>query len=202
MNQFNYLNKKTIIIFLTLFYFNFGASSQEKEYLKEGSVEEQINYVIEKSSAWEKFKVISNSWITSLKKNVLDSLNTYKKEIDVQKKSIAEKESELLNLQENLRETKEKLNNAETERDTMIFLGAKISKNIFITTITIILLILIALISIIFGLYNRNFKVIRKTQDGLETVNKEFENYRQESRKKYEQLVVQHHKEIQKLKGL
>ena len=202
MKHVNCLIKKNILVVLTLFSFVFSTSSQDREYLKDGSIEEQFNHVIEKSSAWESYKVISNNWVITLKKNILDSLNTYKKEIDIQKKSFSEKEFELLNLQENLTETKEMLNKIETEKDTIVFLGIILSKNIFITTITIIFTVLIVLIIIIFGLYNRSYKVIRKTQEEFETVSKEFENYRQESRKKYEQLVVQHHKEVQKFKGL
>jgi hypothetical protein len=44
--------------------------------------------------------------------------------------------------------------------------------------------------------------VIQKNKEELSKITDEFEKYRQEARLKQEQLVIQHHKEIQKLKGI
>jgi predicted PurR-regulated permease PerM len=202
MKNYNNIINKNLAIFLTLFSFIFSASAQDREYLKDGTIEEQINHVIEKSYSWENYKSVPNSWLSSLKRNTLDSLNSLKKEIDLQKNSLAEKETEINNLQTDLKNTKENLDKTETEKDTIPFLGILFSKNAFLTTVIIIFIVLIALMIIIFWLYNRGFNIIRKTQEELETTTKEFEDYRQESRKKYEQLVVQHHKEIQRFRGL
>jgi preprotein translocase subunit SecF len=202
MKRINCFIKKNLIVFLTLFSFVISASAQDREYPKEATIESQINHVIEKSPGWENYKSVLNSWLSNLKKNTLDSINVLKKEIDVKKKSIAEKETEIINLQEDLKDTKEKLSEIETERNTIPFLGINFSKNIFLTTVIIIIIVLIALIVTIFWLYKHSFSVIRKTQDELEKTSKEFEDHRQESRKKYEQLVIQHHKEIQKLRGI
>jgi len=197
-----FFTKKCIVLILMALSINFFTLGQEKEYFKEGTIEEQIDYVIEKSSTWENFKVVAKGWMTNLKKNTLDSLNAAKNDIYIQKKIVIEKEAEITNLREILQETQEKLDIAQKEKDTITFLGKNITKNIFITTVIIIFITLIALMIIIFGLYNRNNKNIRKTLDEFEAVNKEYENYRQESRKKHEQLVIQHHKEIQRLRGL
>ena len=197
-----FFTKKCIVLILMALSINFFTLGQEKEYFKEGTIEEQIDYVIEKSSTWENFKVVAKGWMTNLKKNTLDSLNAAKNDIYIQKKIVIEKEAEITNLREILQETQEKLDIAQKEKDTITFLGKNITKNIFLTTVIIIFITLIALMIIIFGLYNRNNKNIRKTLDEFEAVNKEYENYRQESRKKHEQLVIQHHKEIQRLRGL
>jgi preprotein translocase subunit SecF len=202
MKRFNcFINKKLVIILL-LFSVIIFVSAQEKEYLKDGTIEEQISYVIDKSSSWDNHKVILNSWISNLKKNTLDSISSLKKEISSQRNLLSEKEAEIINLQDDLKNTKDNLDKTESEKDTIPFLGINFSKNAFLTTVILIFIILIALVITIFWLYNRSFKVIRKTQEELETINKEFEEHRQESRKKYEQLVVKHHKEIQKFRGL
>jgi peptidoglycan hydrolase CwlO-like protein len=196
-----FINKK-LILFFTLFSFVLFAHAQDKDYPKDGTIETQINHVIDKSPGWENYKSVLTSWLSSLKKNTLDSLNLSKKEIDSQRKSIAEKEAEINNLQERLKDATGKLDEIDTERNTIPFFGINFSKNIFLSTVIVILLILIALISILFWLYKHSFTVIRKTQEELEKTSKEFEEHRQDSRKKYEQLVIQHHKELQKFRGL
>ena len=176
--------------------------AQEREYLKDGTIEEQIDYVIDKSSTWEASKVIKTIWVTTLKKSVLDTLGTAKNEIAMQKQLVIEKEVEIVNLQDDLQETMNKLNVAQNEKDTITVFGADFSKGIFLTMTILIILALAALVVILFGLYKRNAVVLNKIMEELETTNRDFENYRQESRKKHEQLVVQHHREIKKLKGM
>jgi hypothetical protein len=50
-------------------------------------------------------------------------------------------------------------------------------------------------------LYKRSFVINRQIRRDLEETKEEFESYRQQSRERYEKLVVQHHKEILKLQG-
>ncbi|GAI68959.1 unnamed protein product, partial [marine sediment metagenome] len=50
-------------------------------------------------------------------------------------------------------------------------------------------------------MFKRSFVVTRQTTKDLEETREEFESYRQQSRERYEKLVVQHHQEVLKLKG-
>jgi len=203
MKKFNFYKKKiSFFLFVAFFSCCYVAFAQEKEYLKDGTIEEQIDFVIEKSSNWDIYKLITRSWMTTLKKSVMDSLNITKTEITTQKRLIIEKETEIKNLQDALQETKEHLNVAQNEKDTITVMGGDFSKGVFLTTTILIILALAVLLVLIFGLYKRNAAVLSKISEELDVTNKEFEDYRQESRKKHEQLVVQHHREIKKLKGM
>ena len=50
-------------------------------------------------------------------------------------------------------------------------------------------------------MFKRSFVITRQTSKDLEETREEFETYRQQSRERYEKLVVQHHQEVLKLKG-
>lgn len=190
------------LCFGTFFTFYSIVSAQEKEYLKDGSIEAQIDNIVEKSSNWDTYKMVPRGWMTTLKKNTLDTLNAAKNEIAFQKSLVLEKETEIENLQDELLETKSKLNVTQNEKDTISFMGANFSKGVFLTTIIIIFIVLAVIVVVSLGLFKRNAVVLNKITEELEVTNRDFENYRQESRKKHEQLVIQHHKEIKKIKGL
>ncbi|MCL2073544.1 MAG: hypothetical protein FWH18_06475 [Marinilabiliaceae bacterium] len=197
-----FLKLNGIVLLLVLLSTSNNFFAQEKEYLKDGSIEEQITHLTNRSTSWENHKVVLNSWLSNLKKNVLDTIALSKQEVELLKKSLAEKENEIKNLRESLQKASSELSDVQHEKDTFIFLGINFSKGLFLTTVITLILVLMALIIASFGLYKRSFDTIRKTRDELDTINTEYENYRQESRKKHEQLVVQHHREMQKLKGL
>lgn len=173
----------------------------KKVYINDATIEEQFNYVIEKSSIWENYKVITESWINTLRKNTLDSLNTAKTEIENQRSLVSEKLLTIKTLETTLEETREALTTAKKEKNSFPIFGLAISKGLFLTTTWLIIIGLATLSVIALGLYKKSFSVIQKTKEELEKSTIEMENYRQETRKKHEQLVMQHHKEIQKLKG-
>ena len=188
------------IVFLAA---GFTVQAQDnKAYPTDGTLEEQINHVIDKSSSWENYKMITNSWINTLRRNTLDTLNTAKKEIALQKSMVAEKEAAIVALQNTLEETQNSLNLAIKEKNSFRILGMNISKGLFLTISWLVIIGLAILAFVTFGLYQRSFSVIQKKKEELAKINSEFENYRREARLKHEQLVIQHHKEIQKLKGL
>lgn len=177
-------------------------AQDNKAYLTEGTLEEQFNHVIDKSSSWENYKMITNSWINTLRRNTLDTLTTAKKEIALQKSLANEKEETIVTLQNTLEETQSALNLAVKEKNSFRILGLNISKGLFLTITWLIIIGLAGLSFVSIGLYKRSFSVIQKNKEELSKITDEFEKYRQEARLKQEQLVIQHHKEIQKLKGI
>ena len=199
------IEKKFIIsLFLMIFIFQISSYSQEdrKVYLNDGTIEEQLEHVISKSSNWDIYKLILNDWVTKLRRNTLDSLNASKNEIAAQKELVANRDNEIAELQSTLQKTRDDLNLVQKEKNSITLLGVNISKGIFLSVTIIIVIGLAAFGVMVFGLYKRSFAVINKTQTELDKITQEFETHRQEARKKQEQLVVQHHKEIQRLKGI
>ncbi len=175
--------------------------TKNKQYLKDGSIEEQFNHVIDQSSRWENYKMITESWINTLRRNTLDTIKFQKKEIREHKYLLLQKDSLITKLENSLAETREDLSQAQKDKNSMMIFGVKIMKSTFLTIFGLILTILAVGLIVIFGLYKTSYATIKKARNELDETKNEFESYRQESRKKYEEMVKQHHKEIQKMKG-
>ena len=181
-----------------------SANAQEPKnqaYVNNATVEDQFIQVIEKSSKWETYKVVQETWLTNLRRNTLDSINSSKLEILNQKALVAEKERTVDTLQTALKETQEELVIAINNKNSFSVLGINTSKGFFLSITWIIILSLGVFSIVTLGLYRKSFAVIQKTKEELEKTVMELEDYRQETRKKQEQMVIQHHKEMQKLKG-
>lgn len=56
-------------------------TEQDKLSLTEGTVENQFEYVIQKSNNYQDYKVVKKVWLTQLKSHVLDSLEAINKDI-------------------------------------------------------------------------------------------------------------------------
>lgn len=180
----------------------FAQDVKTKQYLKDGTIEEQINHVIEQSSRWETYKMITDGWVSALRKNTFDTLKVMRSEIASQKMLLTQKDSTISQLENSLSETREALSVAQKEKNSFRFLGSNMSKGFYQSITWFAILTLAILLSIMFGLYNKSFSKIKRAKGELEETKNEFEAYRQDARKKYEDLVKQHHKEIIKLKGL
>ena len=64
-------------------------TAQENEIkpsLDNGPIKSQFDYLITKSSTYQDYKVVKTYWLSKLKSNVSDSLNTLEKELYWQKK--------------------------------------------------------------------------------------------------------------------
>jgi peptidoglycan hydrolase CwlO-like protein len=184
------------------FYFSLLAQDAAKVYPSELDLEEQFEYIIDKSSIWNMHTLIYTDWVNKLRHSAMDSLSRAKNEIVAQQDIVKGKDVEINNLKHSLEQTQNELTVVQKEKNSLTVFGANISKGVFLTAVIVIVLGLAAFAVIAYGLFKRSYTATRKTQNELDAVSKEFETYRQESRKKQEQLVVQHHREIQKLKGL
>jgi hypothetical protein len=175
--------------------------TKSQAFINNATIEEQFTQVVDKSSRWENHKVVLESWLTGLRRNALDTLKTTKQEIANQKALVKEKETTIDTLRIKLKSTQEDLVTALEARNTFSVLGMNTSKGFFLTVTWIIILSLAAFSIVALGLYKRSFSVIQKTKEDLDKITTEYDTYRQDTRKKQEQLVIQHHKEMQKLKG-
>ncbi|MDR2927646.1 MAG: hypothetical protein LBV41_05540 [Cytophagaceae bacterium] len=203
MKFINFFRKVTVLILMVIpFYFSLLAQDAAKVYPSELDLEEQFEYIIDKSSIWNMHTLIYTDWVNKLRHSAMDSLSRAKNEIVAQQDIVKGKDVEINNLKHSLEQTQNELTVVQKEKNSLTVFGANISKGVFLTAVIVIVLGLAAFAVIAYGLFKRSYTATRKTQNELDAVSKEFETYRQESRKKQEQLVVQHHREIQKLKGL
>ncbi len=188
----------TTLILLALTGNMFG----QKAYIDGGSIIDQFEYVQEKSSRWENYTMIPDPWFKLLKKNALDTLKMKNEEIAELQNSLTKKDVELQNSMTELTSTQKALSETEAAKNSFNIFNMEMSKGFFLTLIGFIFIALLVITSGALLLFKKENMAIKRNKNEHDLLKHEFEEYRQEVRIRQEQLVIQHHKEIQKLKGM
>lgn len=177
-----------------------GSGHAQKAYIQDAGIKEQLNFVEEEASKWQNYVMITDTWFRQLKKNVTDTLDQKNQNIGALETTIASRDSVIGQLNSELEKTKTRLETSEREKNAFQFLGLSMAKPVFISLVLFVFFALLIAIGAALFLFQRSNHTANRTKKDLEKMKEEFEDYRQRARQKYENLVVQHHKEIQKLK--
>jgi ABC-type multidrug transport system fused ATPase/permease subunit len=177
-----------------------GTVNAQKPYISDASIEEQLEFVEEEASSWNQYVMIFDTWFTRLKTNINDTIKTKNSTISRLESTIVSKDSAITALNNQLDTTNKELQQTIREKDAFTFLGMNMQKSLFISIVIFIFFVLLAVAGMAVFILQRSNMASRKMKKELDKMKNEFEDHRQRSRQKYEALVVQHHKEIQKLK--
>jgi preprotein translocase subunit SecF len=178
------------------------AQTSMPDELETATLQQQLDYMNEKMNIYNGYRAVRDDIFLKMNRNSLDSLNAAKREISRLEASLATARSDMVSLQNTLEQTSEDRDLAIKNKNSMSFIGIQMNKALYNSFMWIIVLALVVLLIILFLLFKRSYIITRKTSKDLEETREEFETYRQQSRERYEKLVVQHHQEILKLKGL
>ena len=174
--------------------------NEPKQTLDSGTIENQFDYLIIKSNRYQEYKVVKHAWLERLKKAVNDSLNVVKKELANTKVTLSEKESEIVTLTNSLDTTKKAVDNLIIEKDSILFFGILISKPMYNTTLwSIIAILLVALLFFIFK-FNGSNAITTEVQNKFSDLEIEYENHRQRSLEREQQIRRKLQDEINKQK--
>jgi len=177
------------------------AQTSMPEVLDTATLQQQLDYMEERMNIYNGYRAVRDDIFLKMNKNSLDSLNAAKREISRLEASLATTQSDMAVLQENLQQTSEDRDLAIKNKNSLSFLGIQMNKAFYNSIMWIIIIALVVLLILLFLMFKRSFVVTRQTTKDLEETKGEFESYRQQSRERYEKLVVQHHQEVLKLKG-
>ena len=189
-----------IILNLSAIYWT-QAQTSIPEVLDTAPLQQQLDYMEERMNSYNGYRAVRDDIFLKMNKNSLDSLNAAKREISQLEASLANTQSDMVSLQETLQQTSEDRDQAIKNKNSMSFLGIQMNKALYNSILWIIILTLVIFLIILFLMFKRSFVVTRQTTKDLEEIREEFESYRQQSRERYEKLVVQHHQEVLTLKG-
>jgi len=164
------------------------------------SLEDQLDFVRQKTRVYDNFRAIREDIFLKMKKNSIDSLNAEKLEVARLQSELTESNFQIVNLNADPSRTKEERDQAIRTKDSFSFLGMQVQKGVYNTVMWIIVLALVSTGIILFLLFKRSYVVTTSTRKELDNLQEEYETYRKDSREKYEKLVVSHHNEIMKLK--
>jgi tetrahydromethanopterin S-methyltransferase subunit G len=194
------------LIFSFLVVFNITAQSsddsteQDKLSLTEGTVDNQFEYVIQRSNNYQDYKVVKKVWLQQLKSHVMDSLNQVKSEVLKSAEVIARQNDELSNLKEDLNNTKLKLDNTIAEKDSMQLFGIQISKVGYSTIMWSVIGLLLLLLFLFIYKFNASNSITNTTKKKLIEVEEEFEEHRRVALEREQKVRRQLQDEINKQK--
>jgi hypothetical protein len=180
-------------------------SEDDKLSLDSGTLDNQFEYVITKSSGWsdergQNYRVVKSFWLTDLKKHTLDSLQLIKKDListnitlKAQSQEIEDLKSSLTNIQNSLSKTKDEKNN-------ISLLGAQMSKGGYSALMwTIIGLLIVVLLFFIYKFKNSNV-LTKNSKQLLQDLEDEFEEHRKTAVEREQKIRRQLLDEINKQK--
>jgi len=171
------------------------------EVLDEGTLNEQLDYLQEKTRIYQDFRAIREDMFQKIKRNSRDSLAAAKMDILALENQLRAYGIRIDSLQSDLQTTNANLDEAIKNRDRMTFVGIQVNKFLYNSIMWIVIAGLVVLTIILFLAAKRNITTTMRTKKDLEETREEYENYRKETRVRQEQLVVKHHNELRKMKG-
>ncbi len=177
-----------------------SAQTTMPEVMDTGTLEAQLNYIHERTRIYENYRAIREDIFQKMRSNVMDSLTTAKSNINNLDLLLSESNAKIDSLNQILKTTKDDLDLAIKNKNSLSFLGITMSKTYYNTIMWAGIIILLALLILLFLTFSRNRTITVQLRKDLNEVKEEFDEYRQSSRERYEKMVVSHFNEIKKLK--
>lgn len=178
------------------------AQTNMPEIMTEGTINEQMNYVNERTRIYENYRAIREDIFQQMKNNAIDSLNKAKETIININKSNAELEENIADLNMQITKLGNERDNAIKNRDSLDFFGISMTKPAYNKLLWSIIFVLLSLTVFVFLLFKRSNSVTRSSRIDLEDIKKEFEEFRKVAHENKEKLIVGHFNEIKKLKEM
>jgi predicted small metal-binding protein len=171
------------------------------EMLLKNSLKEQLNYIEDHTKIFEYYRAIREDMFQKIKGNVSDTLSAINNKVTVLNKKISVLNLTIDSLRTNLESTKARLDESTRTKNSIRVFGMEVNKFIYNRIIFTILLVLIVAMIMGFVIYKRNLFILVSTKEELQDIKVEFEAYRKTCREAREKLIMDHFKEMKKLKG-
>ena len=198
------MNIKTLYIILLLLVCSFGFSQEENTTNKNGTIEEQFNYIEKISSNYrdkgKRYEVINQVNLEQIKSNILDSLKTLKTTINEKEKTITSQRDSLASLNSSLNTTKTNLENINKEKDLISLFGLQLSKTSYNLILWSIIILLLVLLLVFIYKYRNSNSITKAAKKSLEDVEQEFEEHRRVALEREQKVRRQLQDEINKNK--
>ena len=148
-----------------------------------------------------RYEVIKLVELNRIKSNIFDSINTASASIKELSATIASNKAQIDDLNAKLQETTNNLKNVTSEKDSMSFFGAMVSKGTYKLILwSIILGLLLFLLFFIYKFRNSNF-LTHQAKTALADVEKEFEEHRRRALEREQKISRQLQDELNKQKN-
>lgn len=203
MGKMNFVGKRIALLFgLILFFIPYGAGQTTMpEMLVNGSLNEQMNYIQEKTRIYQDYRAIREDMFQQIKKNAIDTLRAVKAEINLLKKDTRQLNLTIDSLNGSIETLQNNLDQMTKTKNSISLFGLEINKTAYNAVLWTIIAVLAAFLVIGFLAFKRNRAVTIHTRKEIEELKKEFEAYRKASREAREKMSMAHFNELKKLRG-
>jgi len=204
----NYIKPLAVIVlFLVCSLTSFAQSNQEEETLSldSGTINNQFEYVIKKSSGWkdergQQYKVTKINWLYELRSHTLDSLKAINKELADTQVTVENQSNEIASLKDTLSNTEDDLNKTKSEKDSMTLFGIQMSKTGYSMVMWAIIAVLAGLLMFFIYKFKNSNTITREAKKSLSELEEEFEEHRKTALEREQKVRRQLQDEINKQK--
>lgn len=174
----------------------------DKLSLTEGSIDNQFEYVIQKSNNYQDYKVVKKTWLYALKSHTIDSLKAIQKNLVDTQAIVNNQATEITSLKSNLSETKSTLIDTNEEKDNMSLFGLQMSKSNYNVLMWSIIGALFALLLLFMYKFRNSNSVTKLAKKSLVETEEEFEEHRRTALEREQKVRRQLQDEINKQKSI
>ena len=201
---------KTITLTLVTCLFFMAANAQKSTTteeedtlsLTEGTIDNQFEYVIQKSYNYQEYKNVKKTWLYQLKAHTLDSLKALQNELKTTQSTVDSLAQDIVTLKSNLSETESTLADTNEEKDNMALFGLQMSKSNYNVLMWSIIGALFFLLLIFIYKFRNSNSVTRLAKKSLVETEEEFEEHRRTALEREQKVRRQLQDEINKQKTL
>jgi len=201
----NFLTKIALILFVT-FSFQLAkaqTANEEKEKLSlnSGTIDNQFEYVIQKSGRYQEYKVVKRTWLYALKSHTIDTLKAFHKDLADTKAVVSKQEEEIASLKSSLSNTESTLSTTNEEKDNISLFGAQMSKASYKVLMWCIVAGLLALLLFFIFKFKGSNSATRDAKHKLDELETEFEDHRRNALEREQKVRRQLQDELNKQKS-
>ena len=174
----------------------------DKLSLTEGTIDNQFEYVIQKSFNYQEYKNVKKTWLYQLKAHTLDSLKAIQNDLTTTQNTVDSLAHEITTLKTSLAKTKTTLAETNEEKDNMALFGFQMSKKNYNILMWSIIGGLFALLLLFIYRFRNSNAVTKEAKQSLVETEEEFDEHRRTALEREQKVRRQLQDEINKQKTL
>ena len=168
------------------------------EEAKPTTLEGVFQQLIDRSGAWQNFKMLDRGKLAAFQRSMTDSINGVRSQLGAEKQKVKENEATIKELNDKITEIQAALDQTKDQKDSVSFFGALVSKGLYNTIMWGIVLALASLLVLYIYKFSNGNVVTKKSINDLNELQEEYENYRKAAIEREQKVRRQLQDEINK----
>lgn len=177
---------------------NIAQTATPIEEAKPTTLEGVFQQLIDKSGAWQNFKMLDKGKLTAFQRSMADSINGVRSQLVAERQKVKENEATIKELNDKITEIQAALDQTKDQKDSVSFFGALVSKGLYNTIMWGIVLALASLLVLYIYKFSNGNVVTKKSINDLNELQEEYENYRKAAIEREQKVRRQLQDEINK----